>query len=304
MNSIEEAIRVLQQGGIVIYPTDTAFGIGCRIDTISSIKKLFQLRRRPFSQAAPVLVDSVGMAVSYLLSPIPDNVRLLMRDYWPGALTIVSNCKKDKIPSLVRGGGKTIGVRQPNHEVALRLISGVKVPILGPSANFHGLPTPYSFNQLDKNLMKLVDYVLEGNCETGTVSTVIDCTKDVWKIIRQGAVIVDFRKYTGPKAILYLNTSNNNKIVIELLCNCRKEMMEENVENFSSQLLLPAIVKFLEKCNIHVHDLSEIKVHTGPGSYTGIRVAVAVAQSLAWMLQIPLNGKKIYSMDIFYGNKV
>lgn len=300
MNNIEEATEVLRQGGIVIYPTDTAFGIGCRIDNLNSIKRLFKLRKRPFSQATPVLVDSIKMAASYLLSPVSDNVRLLMKDYWPGALTIVSHCRKDKVPSLVRGGGETIGVRQPNHEVVLKLISGVNVPILGPSANFHGLSTAYSFMQLDKDLIKLVDYVLEGNCQAGTVSTVIDCSRDVWKIIRQGAVTVDMSIYTSSKTILYINTSNHKKIVIELFYNEQKERMEQSVESFSSQLLLPAIVQFLEKCNINIHDVSGILVDTGPGSYTGIRVAVAVAQALAWILHIPLNGKMIYSMDITY----
>jgi len=188
MDKIKEAVKVLNQGGIVIYPTDTAFGIGCRIDNQSSIKKLFEIKRRPKSQAVPVLVSSIGMAKKFLLSPLPDNVRHLMERYWPGALTIVYPCKKNSVPSLVRGSRENLGVRMPNHKTALSLIEDAGVPILGPSANFHGGKTPYKYDQLDKELVRLVDYVIAGKCKMGNVSTVVDCSTAPWKIIRDGAV--------------------------------------------------------------------------------------------------------------------
>ncbi len=186
---INEAIRVLMSGGIVIYPTDTAFGIGCRIDRPASVDRLFALRKRPLTQATPVLVDSEPMALSYLDSP-DDIVRRFMKTYWPGALTIIARCKKELIHSPIRGGGDTIGVRQPNHETALALIRGVGVPVLGPSANFHGSPTPYTFEQLDPELMKLVDYVVPGACSVKQASTVVDCSVTPYTIVRQGAIVV------------------------------------------------------------------------------------------------------------------
>ncbi len=185
---IHQAITVLEQGGIVIYPTDTAFGIGCRIDNEASIKRLFTLRKRPETQATPVLVGSVGMAGEYW-KEIPEDVqKRLISQYWPGALTIVLDCKIEKVPFLVRGGTETIGLRMPNHDTALALIRGLGMPILGPSANFHGEKTPYNFEDLNPELKKLVDYVLPGECQTKMASTVIDCTLRPWKIIRQGAV--------------------------------------------------------------------------------------------------------------------
>jgi L-threonylcarbamoyladenylate synthase len=188
MDKIKEAVKVLNQGGIVVYPTDTAFGIGCRIDNESSIKKLFEIRRRPKSQAVPVLVSSIEMAKKFLLSPLPNNVRHLMERYWPGALTIVYPCKKNLVPSFVRGKGENLGVRMPNHKTSLSLIESVGVPILGPSANFHEKKTPYKYDQLDKELVRLVDYVIAGKCKMGNVSTVVDCSTAPWKIIRDGAV--------------------------------------------------------------------------------------------------------------------
>lgn len=79
----------------------------------------------------------------------------------------------------------------PDHEIPLSLIQGINVPILGPSANFHGSPTPYKFLDLDLALIKLADYVLEGECKTGLASTVVDCSQNPWKIIRQGAVDIE-----------------------------------------------------------------------------------------------------------------
>jgi L-threonylcarbamoyladenylate synthase len=187
-NTIEQAVTILKQGGIVIYPTDTAFGIGCRIDNEASVKKLFTIRKRPEMQATPVLVGSIGMAGEYLIQ-VPDDVeQLLMKQYWPGALTIVLHSKVEKIPSLVRGGTETLGVRMPNHDIALSLIREVGVPLLGPSANFHGEKTPYTFEELNPELKKLVDYVIPGECQTKMASTVIDCSVNPWKILRQGAV--------------------------------------------------------------------------------------------------------------------
>lgn len=187
MGIIQKAIKVLNQGGIIIYPTDTAFGIGCRIDDHKAVDRLFALRRRPTTQAMPVLVASDAMALAYFDSP-SDIVRRLMREHWPGALTIVAPCKKELIYSPIRGGGKTVGLRMPNHAVPLKIIETVGVPILGPSANFHGAPTPYRFEDLNPELIALVDYVVPGECLIKQASTVVDCSVEPYRILRQGAV--------------------------------------------------------------------------------------------------------------------
>jgi len=187
-NDINEAIKILNQGGIIIFPTDTAFAIGCRIDDEKAVQRLFQIRKRPHSQATPVLVDGLDMAQEYLL-PVSKEVKQKLIDlYWPGALTIVLPCLKAKVPTLVRGGMGNLGVRMPNHEIALSLIRGVGVPVLGPSANLHGSATPFQFQDLDKELVGLVDFVLEGECSMKQASTIIDCSIKPWKILRQGAV--------------------------------------------------------------------------------------------------------------------
>jgi len=188
MDDVAKAVEILKDGGIVIFPTDTAFGIGCRIDDEQAVKRLFTLRRRPETKAVPVLVSSLHMAQDYL-QPIPqDVVTKLVEPYWPGALTIVLESKIGKVPALVRGGGASIGVRVPDHLTTLALINGAGVPILGTSANFAGEQTPYEFEELDKELIKLVDFVVPGKCHTKQASTVIDCTSTPWHVLRQGAI--------------------------------------------------------------------------------------------------------------------
>jgi L-threonylcarbamoyladenylate synthase len=191
MDKLDQAIEVIKQGGIVIFPTDTAFGIGCNIDNEDSIKRLFEIRRRPMEKAMPVLFDSVDRVKKYL-QPFNPKIEGLMDKYWPGALTLVLECDTEKIPSLVRGGGKTLGVRIPDNELTLGLIRGADVPIIGSSANFSGENTPFSLTDLDKELIQLVDFVLEGKTkERYSASTVLDCTKKPWEIIRQGDININ-----------------------------------------------------------------------------------------------------------------
>jgi len=188
-NQIDEAVKILNQGGIIIFPTDTAFGIGCRADDEKAVQRLFKIRNRPFSQAVPVLFDSVQKVKEYVL-PFDEKVQKLMNDFWPGALTIVLKANVDKVPPLVRGGGEAVGVRLPNHLVTQEIINKIGVPLLGPSANFHGENTPYELKDLNSKLVSLVDYVVEGECLVKQASTVIDCTRTPWEILRQGAIQV------------------------------------------------------------------------------------------------------------------
>lgn len=189
MTDIDQAVSVLNEGGIIIYPTDTAFGIGCRVDRPDSVDRLFEIRRRPRAQATPVLIDGVDTALVYFDSP-PDIVRRLMQTYWPGALTIVSRAKEGLLPSPIRGGSQTVGLRMPDHPIPLEIIRRVGVPMLGPSANFHGEVTPYDMASLDPQLTKLVDFVVAGTCKLKQASTVIDCSVLPPRIIRHGAIAV------------------------------------------------------------------------------------------------------------------
>ncbi|MGH7203979.1 MAG: L-threonylcarbamoyladenylate synthase [Candidatus Levyibacteriota bacterium] len=188
MDHIAKASKILKDGGIVIFPTDTAFGIGCRMDDEQAVSRLYTLRRRSEQKASSILISDLHMAEPYL-KPVPQKViKDLVERYWPGALTIVLPCDKESVSPLIRGGSETLGVRVPNHLTTLEFINRVGVPILGPSANFPGQKTPYAFADLDPELVQLVDYVVPGECNMKEVSTVIDATSEPWKILRLGAV--------------------------------------------------------------------------------------------------------------------
>jgi L-threonylcarbamoyladenylate synthase len=190
INSIVyKAAATVKNGGVIIFPTDTAFGIGCRLDSKSAVDRLFQVRNRPINQATPVLVSSLEMALAYYLDPCELTVKL-MKKYWPGALTIVAKCQPDLIYHPVRGGDNTIGLRMPNHSVILDIINLVQVPILGPSANIHNQATPYKLADLDPNLTKLVDFVVPGKCSVGQASTVVEVVDNKLKVIRQGTIVL------------------------------------------------------------------------------------------------------------------
>jgi len=288
---IEKAIKVLKNGGIVVFPTDTAIGIGCRIDNEEAVKRLFKIRKRPENKPMLALVDSVEMAQKYLLS-IPREVKdKLIKPYWPGKLTIILKCDTNKIPSVVRSRGNTLGVRLPNNKILLELIKGVGVPIVAPSANFGGEKTPYSFTDLNSKLVRQADYVLNEEVSPPAggeknVSTIIDCTITPWKIIRQGAIRMQ-------NVILLIDTADNQKIIVGLIINGQKDIQTKRITSNKTQIILPMISKILKKHLLKSEDLSKIQINAGPGSFTGLRVGLAIANALSFVLKIPVNGEEV-----------
>ena len=187
-SNIQEVITILKSGGIGIFPTDTVYGIGCRLDNEKALKKLFAIRNRPEEKAVLAIVDSIEMAQQYLL-PIPQDIKSQLIDrYWPGGLTIILPCKTEKVPAIARGGGVTLGVRQTNHPVLLEILKALQVPLVAPSANFAGKPTPKTFEEVDKTLLSMVDCAIAAQSGGDKPSTIIDCSITPWKILREGAV--------------------------------------------------------------------------------------------------------------------
>jgi L-threonylcarbamoyladenylate synthase len=163
-DEVRHAIKIVKDGGVIIYPTDTACGIGCRIDNAEAVERVFAIKGRDTSKATPVLFSSVEMVRQYV-SEIPVDVQeTLMERYWPGALTIILSAQKEKVNEMIRGGGDTIGTRIPNFPDIITLIEEVGVPIIGTSANFSGEPSIFSTKELSQELLSLVDYVLPGDC--------------------------------------------------------------------------------------------------------------------------------------------
>jgi len=189
---INQAVKILNCGGIIIFPTDTAYGIGCKVSEEKAVSRLFDLRRREKTKAVPVLIDSLKMAKKYIINIPSEVTEKLIKPYWPGALTIILRSRSKNIPGLIRGGKDTIGLRIPNNDTIREIIKGVGEGIVGCSANFGGEKTPFRFEDLDPELVKLVDFVVPSEINSHQTSTVIDCSVRPWRILREGAIKIFF----------------------------------------------------------------------------------------------------------------
>lgn len=174
---LAKAASILKSGGVVIFPTDTVYGIGCRYDLPKAVDRVHAIKNTPKSQSFPILVSSKGQTKG--LVKINSTAGKLIDIYWPGALTIILESKK---------GDQKIGVRLPASATTTELIKLTGTPIIGTSANIHGRGAVKTSEELDPDLTKQVDFILEGEAEGGLESTVVDATVSPPKIIRQGAV--------------------------------------------------------------------------------------------------------------------
>lgn len=189
-NNSTQVIKVFKEGGIVIFPTDTAVGIGCRMDDENAVKKIFNIKNRELNNALLVLVDGVNMAQKYV--QIPDDVRIKLIDkYWPGGLSIFLKTKRGTVPGIVTANSDVLAIRLPDHKDMQQVIHEVGVPIIATSANISGGETPYRIEDVNKKILNQVDYVLQGSCTYERESTIVDTTVLPWRIIRQGVVKIE-----------------------------------------------------------------------------------------------------------------
>lgn len=194
LKEIEKVVTILKDGGVVIFPTDTVYGVGCRFDNQDAVNRLYKIKGAPQAQFFPILVSKITQVKR--LAKVNNSAEKLMREYWPGGLTVILIKSSDLKPGLkqLRKPGlrhNKIGFRMPDSDLVRSIIDKVGVPIIGTSANFHGKSVPRSFEELNPEFVKLADFVIKGKCQGGIESTVVDTTVDPPAIIRQGAVIVN-----------------------------------------------------------------------------------------------------------------
>lgn len=181
------ALEVLRRGGVIVYPTDTVYGVGCRIDDEAAVRRIFTLKGRALTEPLPVLLADPADLDVYGTQLVAA-ARRLAALYWPGPLTIVVR-RSPRMPALVAGGGETIGLRVPGHPVPRALIRELGVPLVGTSANTSGAPPPATVQQVVFDLGDRVDLVIDGGrCPLGQESTVVDATGDPPRVVRQGAL--------------------------------------------------------------------------------------------------------------------
>jgi L-threonylcarbamoyladenylate synthase len=182
---IKKAAEIIKSGGIVAFPTETVYGLGANAYDEQAVKKIFELKGRP--QDNPLIVHISKKQDVYLVARgIPEKAKVLIREFWPGPLTLVLP-KNPSIPDIVTAGLDTVAVRMPDHPIALKLIRLSGVPIAAPSANISGKPSATQPEHIKKYFGEKV-FLIEGKVKIGIESTVLDLTEDVPKILRPGAI--------------------------------------------------------------------------------------------------------------------
>lgn len=194
--TLERATELLRRGGLVAYPTDTVYGLAADPWNDEAVGKLFEAKGRKPEQSVPLLFAS-PQDLAYVVADVPDVALGLLREFWPGPLTIVLlKAQRFRSRAVV---GETVAVRVPDHPVPRELARLLGGPITGTSANLTGGPEPLTADDVRSQLGDRVDLIIDGGrCPGGTPSTVVDCTMAPPRIVREGAISrEELRRATG-----------------------------------------------------------------------------------------------------------
>lgn len=187
---IAQAGEIIRNGGLVAFPTETVYGLAADAFNEAAVRRVFEVKGRPENKPLPVQVAS-HYNIDRLTSKIPDGVTILIDAYFPGPLTIIlpaSEC----LSKLVTAETGTVGIRMPDHPVALALLRAVGTPIVAPSANPSGEPSPTTAQEVYEYLNGSIDMVLDaGPSQLKTASTVVDMTSGKPRILRVGSISED-----------------------------------------------------------------------------------------------------------------
>jgi L-threonylcarbamoyladenylate synthase len=182
---IEAAAAIIRNGGLVAFPTETVYGLGADALNANAILAMFEAKKRPLDNP-PIVHVADASEVFKLTKEIPPKAELLMKQFWPGPLTLVFR-KCPIVPDVTTAGLETIAVRMPKHNVALALIRQSGTPIAAPSANLAGKPSPTFAQHVFEDLNGRIEAILDGGpTRIGVESTVLDVSVDPPMLLRPG----------------------------------------------------------------------------------------------------------------------
>ena len=187
---IQQAAKIIRDGGLVVFPTETVYGLGANALDAAAVRKIYKLKARPATSPLIVHVTSIERARE-LAQEWSEDADRLAREYWPGPLTLVVP-KNPVIPDIVTAGLSTVGLRVPRHPVALELLRESAVPIAAPSANRFTQLSPTTAQHVRRAFENETPFLLDGGaCEVGLESTVIAVTRDGLEVLRPGMALVE-----------------------------------------------------------------------------------------------------------------
>jgi L-threonylcarbamoyladenylate synthase len=187
--SLEKIGIRLKKGELIIYPTDTVYGVGGVLKE-DTLKKIYEAKTRSFSSPLIALVNSLDKVdeIAIISDEHREKINKLIERFWPGGLTIILK-KRENVPAIMVSNGETVGVRMPNHKLALDIIESAGGILATTSANISGEATPSSFVEISPIFKERVDIVIDGGkCPIGTASTIIDMSKSKISILREGSI--------------------------------------------------------------------------------------------------------------------
>jgi len=201
LGELDEAAALLRRGELVAFPTETVYGLGAIATKEQAVAKVFQAKGRPSDNPLIVHVKDAQQVFDYA-AEVPKLAKDLMERFWPGPLTIILPVKAGVFPANVNNGQETIAFRMPNQHSALRLIDLVGAPLVGPSANLSGKPSPTSVDHVMQDFDGVIAGVVAGDtdqAQIGVESTVVRPMSDRLIILRPGAITQSMLKQVCPK---------------------------------------------------------------------------------------------------------
>ncbi len=184
LNKIADSIN---NGKVIIFPTETVYGIGANGFDEDAIRKLYEIKERPYNKPISLLVNSFSM-IEDIAEELSDTERAIIDKFFPGPLTLVVK-KNNNIPDILTSGTEYVGVRMPKNKTALRIINAVGVPMATTSTNISGMDADINFEKAYSDFKDKVDYFIDGGvAQIGVASTVVQVVNDEIKVLREGTI--------------------------------------------------------------------------------------------------------------------
>lgn len=183
---VKEAVQILKKGGVIVFPTDTVYGLGADAFNSKAVERVYEIKKRPRHLPFPLLLSDVSQ-VTMIAESVPDIGWFLASRFWPGGLTLVLP-KAASLPTYLTKG-PSVAVRVPNHPICLAIIKRLGRPVIGTSANISGRPSSLTADKVKQQLGDKVDLIIDGGkCPGGGESTIVDVTGDRPIVLRQGII--------------------------------------------------------------------------------------------------------------------